>query len=100
MYFRTPFAEEMLMNLNKSLTFLGVAVLVATMLGVFALGRTTAQSLPADRPKATTAVTPIISAPLISVRVWERPINSSGSNSGGKYEGGRVEFTSVSSSSP
>jgi len=83
------------MFVNKFLILVVTGVLAATVFGAVLLPRPEAQQ-PVQQPiirtaKPSTAV-PILSAPLVSVKVWDRPTTLAGTNSNKQEGGGSVEL--------
>ena len=83
------------MFVNKFVILVVTAVLAATVFGAFLLPRPEAQQPVQQSPIIRTAkpsAVPILSAPLISVKVWDRPTIHTGANANRQESGGSVDL--------
>jgi hypothetical protein len=75
---------------NKCVILVVTAVLAATVFGAVLLPRPEAQQPIIRTAKPSTV--PILSAPLVSVKVWDRPTIHTGTNASKQEGGGSVDL--------
>ena len=80
------------MFVNKFVILVVTAVLAATVFGAVLLPRQEAQQPPIIRTAKPSTAVPILSAPLMSVKVWDRPTIHTGANANRQESGGSVDL--------